>query len=61
MLENLGKDLCRTILIYQNIKHQDIRQSCLQELVQKQIMDQDETSGSDSAPSEDNLMPDELK
>lgn len=60
MLENLGKDLCRTILIYQNLdnKHQDIRQSCLQELKNKQILDQDETSGSDSAPSEDNLMPD---
>ena len=61
MLENLGKDLCRTILIYQNLDIQDIRQTCLQELIQKQIMDQDETSGSDSAPSEDNLMPDELK
>ena len=61
MLENLGKDLCRTILIYQNLEIQHIRQSCLQELIQKQILDQDETSGSDSAPSEDNLMPDELK
>lgn len=75
MLEILGRDLCRTLLIHQSIYvppeleglfkmkkavgGPSITESLMQELSEKKELlkmgDGDSSSGSDSAPSDDNL------